>query len=940
MIDAAPTAARPRRPDRSTAPVALAALYVCSGATGLCYEVLWSRMLGVQLGVSLFGVAATVAAFMLGLGLGALLAHRAGRALQRGAALRVFALLELSVAAYALALPGLSEAGAPLLEQFGTQLAPGAWRALQGACAVALLALPATAMGASFPVVLAALPPADRRTGYAYGMNTLGAAAGAALSLLLLESLGWSGALRAVAAGGTAIAAAAWQLGRRADATAQDGAAAAVANTAAKAAGDVAEDAAVAAKVPQQGRIGAGLLLAYGGIGASALMLEIAWTRLYGMILLRTEYVLALLLAIYLLGSAMGSLAAARAAGRAWLDAALPVVACAGALVGVTILPALSVWFQERNFDSLGGALAMQAMALTLCTLPVTAALGAWLPLLARRTAAGGGPAEAARAALLYAANCAGGAAGAVATVALAIPLLGSTACVCLAAVALLALGLALPQQRFGRRLLVALLPVAAAAAIALHAFPPAERLLPAGAGVGRQLARYEDALTLHQVTEDASGQRTLLADLQRLDASTDPAAVRIQADQARLPLLVQGDPRRILFLGLGTGISASGSLGYADLERVAVELSPGAVAAAGSWFAPANGGVLRVLHVEQDDARHYLAAHPGKFDVIVGDLFHPDLAGMSNLLSVEQFARARRRLGPQGIFVQWLALNQFDADALHTVLRSFRQVYPGAVAFFDGMHLAMVGSPTVQAYGANLLAGLAGRDAAQVAARTGHEGPWTWLGRYCGPLGGGEGAVQSESRPRIEYRLARLRYGSAAPLPDLLRELLAGRPSTALAAAQLGIPAAQLAPFADAYVGAGLAMEGWTAAVQGDSERAAQRLALAYDSNPHELWVASALADRMFEEARAGGGPLDRPQLERILGVDAEHVEALRALWHLDRAAGAAAASGDLERLRALVPLDLEVRAAGAMARPLARGDDAACAPGAACAAALRQIK
>ena len=46
-----------------------ALLYFLSGATGLCYEVLWARMLSAQFGASTFGIAATVTAFLLGLGI-------------------------------------------------------------------------------------------------------------------------------------------------------------------------------------------------------------------------------------------------------------------------------------------------------------------------------------------------------------------------------------------------------------------------------------------------------------------------------------------------------------------------------------------------------------------------------------------------------------------------------------------------------------------------------------------------------------------------------------------------------------------------------------------------------------------------------------------------------------------------------------------------------
>src|SRR5450756_3206125 len=50
----------------------VAILYCLSGLTSLAYEVLWARMLSMQFGVSIFGVVLTVAAFMIGLGLGSL----------------------------------------------------------------------------------------------------------------------------------------------------------------------------------------------------------------------------------------------------------------------------------------------------------------------------------------------------------------------------------------------------------------------------------------------------------------------------------------------------------------------------------------------------------------------------------------------------------------------------------------------------------------------------------------------------------------------------------------------------------------------------------------------------------------------------------------------------------------------------------------------------
>jgi len=872
-----------------TAGRALAALYFLSGATGLCYEVLWARMLSAQFGVSIFGVAATVTAFMLGLGAGSLLALRRLRSAGAAQALVTFALLELAVALYALALPAISAFGGPALEWLAPQLAWWQWFAVQGAVALLLLALPAAAMGASFPMVLHAFARTPERLGRVYGLNCLGAAAGALLALVLLATLGWSDALRTVAAAGALVAAGAWLLSRAAP-----HALAAAAPT------GLPED--------RPEPVAPRLLLSYAAVGACALMLEMAWTRLYGMVLLRTEYVLAVILAVYLLGTAMGSLLAARAHHRRWLAAAVPLAACGCTLLGLWVLPAFSVWVQQERFASLSSALLWQSLALGLCTLPTTVALGAWLPMLAHGPAAQDG--ERSRGVALYGANCLGAAAGALFTVLVGIPLLGATASVALAAVLLLALGLALGAPRA----LLAALPLALAAAWLLREFPAPARMLPQPALAYQQLARYEDALTLNHVTQAADGQRTLLSDLQHMDASSDPAAVQIQADQARLPLLLHGAPRTILFLGLGTGISASGSLAYPELERTAVELSPGAIAAARSWFVPVNRDVARTMHIEHDDARHFLEAHRERYDVIVGDLFHPDLAGMSNLLSVEQFQRAREHLRPEGIFAQWIALNQFDRESLHVVLRSFQQIFPQAQIYLDGMHLAMIGSTSRLHAGEAVRANLAGRDRDAIEEATGKEGAATWLGRYWGPIAAGVGPVQSETRPVIEYRLPRMRYLEQAPLEDILLELLRRRPDLETARAQLGIAPDQRTSFASAYVASELAVQSWLASMAADAPRASQLTRLAFESNPRDRWVASSLADELFESAAQAHELGERHALERILRIYPEHVESLRALWHLDRAGDPghwAQTSRAFERLRALAPLDREVLAA-----------------------------
>jgi spermidine synthase len=851
-----------------------AALYGLTGLTSVAYEVLWVRMLSLQFGVSIFAVVLTVSTFMLGLGAGSLLSARSAYRVRRP--LLLLALLEGGIALYALLLPLLLQTASASIEAAAAQLSLFQWYGLIAAAAVGLLLLPACAMGAGFPLVVTALGGKSAPLARIYGINTLGAACGALLPLLLLPTMGLAGAVQAVAVLGLLAAVGlAW----------------------------------LASRTTPQGATGTNephhrppfsALGLYAGIGAASLMLEIAWTRLFGVIMLRTEYVLALILAALLLGIGLGSLVAPRKHREGWY-VVLPLSACAFALAGLWALPTLSAWLEHAQFSSLFSALATQGLALVLLTLPVTLVLGAWLPLLNQRFNGGG--------MWLYGANSVGAALGAVIAGLVLIPNLGSAGTIVVAAILLLGVGLAFAKSRAAWFAL----PVFVVVGWPLAALPPVKALQPKAQAGAADLYVYEDAVSMTHVVEQPDGQRLLLTDMQRMDASTDPTAVFVQSNQARLPLLLQGQPRSVLFLGLGTGISVSGSLPYPELQRTAVELSQGAIVAAGRWFAPANQGAAEQTRIERDDARHFLVATRAKYDVIIGDVFHPDIAGLSSLLSLQQFERARNRLSDDGLFVQWLAVNQFDVESLNVILRTFRQVFPDAQLFLDGMHLALVGPRGKFGGAVAVQANLARLTDGQRDAATAGEGNWTWLGRYWGPIPESAGRTQNEWAPVIEFRLPRARYAGNLDVAPMLNYLLQLRPSMRAAEALLGVPDGSRDGFERSYAATELMVRSWLAAMQGGLPQANRLMRLAYQANPQDRWVTYAVADAMLAsvpQARQHGWS-EQDALQEILRVSPQHVEALRALWRLQRDSGSAQAEATRAHLLALSPLDREARSA-----------------------------
>src|SRR5262245_61184370 len=199
---------------------ALCAIFFLSGAAALVFETLWFHQAALAFGSSVWATSLVVAAFMGGLALGNALAARLGHRLARP--LRAYALLELAIGASGTALvpalPWLTPLLARVLGPFAES--PAILNPLRLVTAFGLLLAPATAMGATLPLVVASLLRADPRFGRAlgrlYGWNTLGAVVGAlAGEVVLFEAFGIRGTALVACAANAAAAAGALALSRR-----------------------------------------------------------------------------------------------------------------------------------------------------------------------------------------------------------------------------------------------------------------------------------------------------------------------------------------------------------------------------------------------------------------------------------------------------------------------------------------------------------------------------------------------------------------------------------------------------------------------------------------------------------------------------------------------------------------------------------------------------
>jgi MFS family permease len=171
-------------------------LFAVSGVAALVYQVCWQRMLSVVIGADSESVTLIVSAFMLGLGVGALLGGIAADRWRSRIVLQ-FALIELLIGGFALISPGLIHGIGAM-----TQTSP-VW--LIALTTFLLLLVPTTLMGATLPLLVTHCMTAYRAVGPAIGglyfANTVGAAIGAAVTgLVTFHYIGIEATIRSAAA--------------------------------------------------------------------------------------------------------------------------------------------------------------------------------------------------------------------------------------------------------------------------------------------------------------------------------------------------------------------------------------------------------------------------------------------------------------------------------------------------------------------------------------------------------------------------------------------------------------------------------------------------------------------------------------------------------------------------------------------------------------------
>jgi spermidine synthase len=637
------------------------ALWLCfalSGAAALAFEMLWMRSAGLVLGATAVTAATVLACYFAGLGFGSAWARRVW-----SRPVRVYGFLEIGASAGAL----WSVAVFWLLTRESAQV----WLSTAGVAgrvvSVALAILPTTlCLGATLPTLgqaLANVETVGRRGGLLYAINTAGAVVGAAAAGFGLPALVGVRASYGIAAGISLLA-----------------------GVIAIVIGDGREQADATPEIREKWVLSAGrnrLRLVAAGTGALGLGVEVLWTHLFAQVLHNSVYSFTAIVLVFLLGIATGAAVAAcllRRIAPTTIAAIASVIAAAATIGGLWIFV---YWTDGLSYFGMRTGLIEYLLRITALAAvtagPTALASGMVLPAL---WAAWGEQISAARPlGDLTAANLLGGVLGASITGFFIIPTVGVRGSLLLMAVmyVLLADVLAPTQSRLRPLAYVVLLAIVVANPLRA----PFVHL-------------HFESETLRDIIEGPSGIVTVVEDGDNLQLRLDnyyvlggSAAAANERRQGLLPLLLHPNPRRVAFIGLATGISASAGPALGVPETTIVELVPEVADAARAHFAPWNGKLLERSDVRLvlDDGRRYFAANHNRFDVIVSDLFVPWNPGTGNLYAREMYEAAARGLAPDGIFCQWLPLYQLTREEFNIIVRTFLDVFPQVSLWRDDFY-------------------------------------------------------------------------------------------------------------------------------------------------------------------------------------------------------------------------------------------------------------
>ncbi len=668
---------------------ALLLLFVGSGCAALIYEVVWFQLLQLVIGSSAVSMGVLLGTFMGGMCLGSLLLPQL-RAARTRHPLRMYGLLELGIGAIG------------LLVLFGMPLVSGIYTAwagsgivgilLRGVAAGICLLPPTLLMGATLPAIsrwVESTPEGVSWLGFFYGGNICGGVIGCLLAgFYLLRVHDMAIATYTAVALNVSVAMLAFVLAKAAPAVET-----------------------IPSDYPVQARVrGTGTWAIYVAIalsGMTALGAEVIWTRLLSLLFGGTVYTFALILAVFLfglgigssIGSAMGRNLARPRVALGWCQMLLCAAIAWAALMLTDSLPywpinpsiTTDAWY---NFQ-------LDFVRCLWVVLPGAILWGASFPLaLAAVASASPGQDPARLVGGVYAANTVGAIVGSLVASLVLVVWLGSQhaqqALILTSALSgLLVLSTGIPEESPDRKVqfagtLIVILAAAGAGLLSRSVHKVPGIFVAYGRYTATRVGQADiiymgEGWNASVAVSRLPGGVLNYHNAGKVQASSEPQDMRLQRMLGHLTTLIPRQTKSVLVIGCGAGVTAGAvSIDPAVERETIAEIEPLVPQVVSKYFGDHNFNVVDnpKVHVQIDDARHFLMTTREKFDAITSDPLDPWVKGAAMLYTREFFETVKQHLNPGGAVTLFVQLYESNTEAVKSEIATFFEAFPNGVVW------------------------------------------------------------------------------------------------------------------------------------------------------------------------------------------------------------------------------------------------------------------
>jgi spermidine synthase len=770
-------------------------IFLFSGASGLLYQVIWTRQLTLIFGSTIFAVSTVLTAFMAGLALGS---FYLGRIADREThPLRIYAFLEAGIGVFAIIFPLLLSFlnAIYILTYRGLNAEFYSLSLIRFVLSFLVLLIPSTLMGGTLPILskffIDRLERLGFNAGLLYALNTFGAVVGCvATGFFLIQWLGIQQSLYLGAAINLVVAIIAywldrpWGLGE--DPLTSEPSPTVTVDSPTEASSPIETNPPVTSLLARLA------LCAFALSGFCALAYEVLWTRILVFFLGSTTYAFSTMLAAFLFGIAFGSFIFAWIADRVKsLGSLFGLVQLGIGLSAVVLIPVFGELYSISSAfqKTFGPSRVWTFVACVIVMVIPTLLMGASFPLVTRiyTTSAerlGRGIGD------VYSVNTVGSLFGAFSAGFILIPLIGIRPSIVLMATLNTVMGCALIfasshlATRKGRSQSVGgilsrnvalrnLFNGTAIGGVILTVGLGAIVLYTSNKPLFLKSAIFQTQRpgdTIIDYNEEVDATVTTLQDdeeVRRLYVDTNQAADASRWDSpshrviAHLPLLLHPAPKDALVVGFGMGVT-SYSVTQHRVRVDAVEISKGVIDAARQHFSHVNNNILDnpLFNYTINDGRNHILMTQKRYDMISTGIIHPLVsAGSSNIYTADFYRLCKRILTEDGIMCQWVPLHRLPEEHYKMIVKTFIHVFPHTTLWYKYTpdFVILIGTPEplkinykdflTRAKTSRIAAGLAHDDLDGMSLLDSFMmGPEN-IRRYVGDV-----PLHTDNRPRLEF--------------------------------------------------------------------------------------------------------------------------------------------------------------------------------------------